>query len=136
MRGTQQGFTLVELIIVVIIIGILAAIAIPNYNRQVQEGRRSAMQGDMMDYAARLEVYRSQRFSYEGAAAAIPAPQSDFYNVALQVGNDNTTFTITATPTGTMAGTGVLILNSRNQTCFVAGAATCNPNDPSQAWGR
>lgn len=64
MKRKTNGFSLIELMIVVVIIGILATIAYPSYTRWVTETRRSDAQGALMDLAARQERYFSQCNSY------------------------------------------------------------------------
>lgn len=64
MKRKTNGFTLIELMIVVVIIGILAAIAYPSYSQWVTETRRSDAQAALMDLAAKLERYFSQCNSY------------------------------------------------------------------------
>ena len=63
----QQGFTLIELMIVVVIVAILAAIAYPSYTRYVQDTRQAEAQGEMMALSGALERYRAKNFSYEDA---------------------------------------------------------------------
>ena len=53
----QSGFTLVELMIVVIVVAVLAAIAIPSYRDSVRKGNRRAAQAVMMDIANRERQY-------------------------------------------------------------------------------
>lgn len=132
-KQDQKGFTLIELMIVVVIIAILAAVGYPAYTDQVESTRRDSMKGTMMELAAALEHYRAQRFSYSGADANVPMPSNDYFDVAVVVDGDNRGYTVTATPKGVMAGTGGLVMNSDGQTCFVKGATTCTPGtDP--AW--
>jgi prepilin-type N-terminal cleavage/methylation domain-containing protein len=74
-RG-QRGFTLVELLIVVVIIGILASIAIPKFTAVREKAFRAAMMSDLKNLASQQEVYHNDHFVYAStitAAEAIPS---------------------------------------------------------------
>ncbi|WP_133492846.1 type IV pilin protein [Alcanivorax sp. 24] len=134
-RNPMAGFTLIELMIVVVVVAILAAIAYPSYTEQVKSTRRAEYQGKLMDLAASLETYRARHFSYEGATAGGLAGDA-YYNVQVATSNDHQSYLITATPhSGAgMAGDGNLKLNSEGQTCWVKGG-DCTPSATS-SWDR
>lgn len=131
-RRKQSGFTLIELMIVVMIIGILAAVGYPMYTAQIEENNRSAVQGRMMALSTALETYRAQNFTYGGAQLANLAASLDnneFYDVTFVDGGGNevttlpagaTTYEILAKPTaGTvMDGTGAIKLSHEGETCW------------------
>lgn len=71
MISQAKGFTLIELMIVVGIVGILAAIAYPNYTEYVQRGNRSEGQALLNDAAASQERFFAQNNSYVTTAADI-----------------------------------------------------------------
>jgi type IV pilus assembly protein PilE len=117
----NRGFTLIEILVVLVVIGILAAIAIPSYQNQLIRGTRSAAQSVMADIANKeqfyLQSFRSYTTDYtQLGIAALPSEVSNFY--AITITNDMTqtppTFVITATPTaGTrQASDGAITLDS------------------------
>lgn len=69
MRIMQQGFTLVELMITIAIIGIIVSVAYPNYQSYIVKTSRGVAQADLMSLAAAMERHKAASFSYEAAAA-------------------------------------------------------------------
>ena len=70
----STGFTLVEILIVVIILGILAAIVIPQFTEASNDARESALASDLQTVRSQLELYKVQHFerypNIDGAGAA------------------------------------------------------------------
>ena len=60
MNRTNKGFTLVEILIVVIILGILAAIVIPQFTNASQDARTSSLQSDLQTLRSQVELYKFQ----------------------------------------------------------------------------
>jgi type IV pilus assembly protein PilE len=87
-RKHTQGFTLIELMITIGIIAILAAVGIPSYQAQLAKGRASVAKGDLLNLAAKLEIYKQGNFSYTGATAA------DLYSTGSPAGNTSPDFTL------------------------------------------
>lgn len=102
----RRGFTLIELMIVVAVVAVLAAIAIPSYNDSVRKGRRGQAKTDLLESAQLMERYRTVNGTYAGATAATlgvatqsPRTGATFYYTINLAGTTRTAFTLTATPT-------------------------------------
>jgi prepilin-type N-terminal cleavage/methylation domain-containing protein len=83
MRRKQQGFTIVELLIVIVVIGILAAITIVAYNGIQGRARVAAMQSNLQQAAKKLETYKVANNDFyppDLATAGITAPNGTTYN--------------------------------------------------------
>lgn len=66
---SSEGFTLVELLIVVVILGILAAVAIPQYNRTKEEAYVATVKRDLGNAMTEAEAYFAQHGDYDMSAA-------------------------------------------------------------------
>ncbi len=71
----KTGFTLVEILIVVIILGILAAIVIPQFTEASNDARESALASDLQTLRSQIELYKVQHLEfYPGQTSAAGAP--------------------------------------------------------------
>ena len=72
----NSGFTLIELMIVVAIVGILAAIAYPNYIDSVRKSRRSLAKAALMEAAQKQEAFYARNATYTANLADLGYPDS------------------------------------------------------------
>jgi type IV pilus assembly protein PilE len=127
-RSREAGFTLAELMIVVVIVGILMAIALPTFQNQVMRSKRTAAQAEMLDIANRQQQYLLSNRSYmdeatlEASGYSLDPDVAKNYNYSIALGT--MTYTVTFTPFGAQSEDGPLALNEQ-------GAGT-----PASKWDR
>jgi len=122
MKNTR-GFTLIELMIAVAIVGVLVAIAYPSYQNSLIKGTRGAAKAYLMEVAQKQQQYLLDNRTYfeadtpaefDALGISIPKEVSQYYTVvAAAPGGNPPTFTVTATPapSGRMKDDGTLTIN-------------------------
>ena len=138
--NNTKGFTLVELMIVIAIIGILASIAYPSYQNYVMKSRRSDAQTGLSQLAQALERFYGVRYTYIGTGdsggGTTGAPISGVfshtstpfegsnthYNLTLTA--SATSYTVTATPAG----------NQASDSCGTLTLAKTGAKTPTDCW--
>lgn len=152
-----KSFTLIELMIVVAIIGILAAIAYPSYLEYVRKTHRQEVKAELIDIAKKIQRYKISNFSYlrpsvppatiglpitladigETVPLNIPRQGTALYTVTLTNVTRNT-WTLNATPINgtTQQSDGSLVMNHRGEKCWIKGQSTCNLSATSNWDGR
>ena len=113
MHRRARGFTLIELMVVVAIVGLLLAIAVPAYRETVRKTRRAVAQTCLTEAAQFMERFYTTNLAYDVArdGSAVPAPAActqdnnvEFYTLSHATGSPTaTTYVLTATPRGDQA---------------------------------
>lgn len=136
----MKGFTLIELMIVVVVIGILAAIVYPSYQGYIEKGKRVDMMSEMQQIGSRIEANKITYKRYDriplneifsntvsGSGTTFPNTGTALYNVIVSPVSGTTlngrNWTLTATPISgrQMANDGVLTLNPQGNKCRGSG---------------
>jgi type IV pilus assembly protein PilE len=118
----SKGFTLIELMIAVAIMGVLVAIAYPSYTNYLIKGNRAAAKAYLMDVAQKQQGFLLDNRAYANSVGDLNVPEppefSRFYTVAVAAAaGPPPSFTATATPkAGTrQANDGALVINNKGE---------------------
>ncbi len=138
--ATIRGFTLVELLITIVVIGILSSIAYPSYTNYLRKARRAEAQQVLMDGALRQQqiLLDSKAYVYEPnqvwphpnagvTTPNLPASVKPYYQITVDAKDESTTtpqFKLRATPIGTQA----------TDSCGVLTVDHANTRTPANCW--
>lgn len=133
-QSIPLGFTLIELMVVVAVVAVLVAVALPSYHESVRKGHRGQAKADLVDVAQQAERFRTVNNTYTGFTASTdqsPAVGDARYEVEVEITDDGAGFIASATP---VAGTsqendrcGVLTINQAGTRWHSAGTdAECS----------
>ncbi len=128
-RRTAQGFTLIEVLVVVAIAAILGSVAMPSFLSYLQRSRVPAGLDALQSYFTRMEQRFQDAGNYaNGSACAITVPTVSNYTVTCALTGGGTGYTATATGTGALSGYTYTINSNgqRNTTSHPKGAPSGN----------
>jgi len=132
----QQGFTLIELMIAVAIVGIIASVAIPSYFEHVKRTARTEAITTLLDAANRQEQFFVDNREYTNDLdnlGVVSPTEHGFYTITVEVDNDAGTFSFEATPAD-----GPSLKDDECKTFVIndAGLKTATPSTNSaKCWG-
>lgn len=140
----QPGFTLIELIIVMAIVGILVAIAYPGYREFVRDGRRADAKAALMDLASGMERYYSENLTYQNAASNDDTPRffpnqvpldggRAYYELTIESADDES-FTLRAEPINAQSGDGFLRLRGSGKRAWDRDDSGAITSPGEQCW--
>lgn len=107
-KSPQQGFTLIELMIAVALVGILAAVAVPSYSEYVRRGHRAEARAGLLQAAQWMERASTATGAYPTIdafnATTLTKVPSSRYTIAIDAGRTDSTYSLTATPQNAQTG--------------------------------
>ncbi|RPI64116.1 MAG: prepilin-type N-terminal cleavage/methylation domain-containing protein [Planctomycetaceae bacterium] len=135
MKRSNKGFTLVEILIVVIILGILAAIVIPQFTEASQDARNSQLTSDLQTLRSQLELYKVQHLElYPSGLTAVGTDSTKFAaQMTSKTNADGTTSGGTQNLGPYMQKMPTNPFVASNGNVIKVGAAAC-PADGSSGW--
>jgi type IV pilus assembly protein PilE len=95
----QKGFSLIEILIVVVIVTLLASIAWPAYQDNVLRSRRAEAKSQLLDLAQCMERFNTSNLTYVNGPVRCPPPNADSYAINYAAVT-RSTFTLVAAPQG------------------------------------
>ncbi len=137
----NKGFSLIELMIVVVIMGIITAISYPAYQNHLKKTQRVEMQAELVNLSSHLQRYKIANFTFTPANTAITLADLGYTlnngNLLLPIGNKPTyaitlgnvtanTWTLAAAPISNQLGDGFIVLNHRGERCWSKGTGKTN----------
>ena len=133
---TQRGFTLLELMITLVVIGILTAIALPNYAKYVIRGNIPDATGNLANKRVQMEQFYQDNRTYLGAPACvndIVSSKNFTFSCSVQTA---TTYTLQATGIGRMAGFTYTVDQNNAKTSTFASPAPSEwiASSPAACW--
>ncbi len=107
-RTHNRGFTLVEVMIALVVVGLLSALAYPSYQQQVAKGRRTDAKQSLLELSQRMERFYTERGTYVGAALGNTGlypnvTSGGYYDLTISAQTLDG-FTVRATPRGSQVG--------------------------------
>ena len=138
MKNTQKGFSLIELMVAVAVLGIITAIAIPSYTSFKLKANRGEAKSALLDVAARLEEYYSENREYTNDMKDIKlsatttskiSTTNGYYEIQnSETANPTETYFLTATPKDTQSSDKVIFILDDDGEKFHYYAGTTAPD--------
>jgi type IV pilus assembly protein PilE len=136
-RSRQHGVTLMELLIVVVIVGLLAAVALPSYRENAMRAARSDARTALQEALSRQEQFFLDNRTYTNSLAALnlaAATENDYYTVSIDAATAgcpiSRCYTMRAVPQGRQADDtqcAALTINS-------SGTKSATGTEPASCW--
>lgn len=128
MRSTQNGYTLIELMVVVAIIAIIAGIAVSSFSGAGDDAARARGQADIAALNDAMGRFYQTNYTYDGAVLADLRTAAGLtltpdYTFSVVVGGDTQTYTVRAVPAagGPLVDDGALAINEQGRRCYYPG---------------
>ena len=135
LKSKNGGFTLMEVMIVVAVVALIAAFAVPSYREYVKRGERADARAQMLNIANWMQQQYTLKNKYPTGSTVptsmqkTPSTGSPKYNLSVATASDGLSSTITATPVTSDSKCGTDTLDS-------TGKKTVSSNDMSYCWNR
>lgn len=128
-RRMQRGFTLVEIMVVVVILAIITSIAVSSFSGSADESRRARARADLSSLNDAVQRYYQLAFTYDGVGTAADIATREGINLTtdytfqVNVDADGQGYWVVAAPAagGTLEGDGALATGDAGERCFFPG---------------